>query len=432
MRLSLVAAAALLLALPVARAGAPGTVVQTPQVRAELLAFAPQGIAPGKSLWLGLQLTHQPDWHTYWRNPGDSGLPTELHWQLPAALKPGAIQWPAPTKFPVGRLVNYGYDASVLLPVAVAVAPGLGAPTVQVGLHADWLVCRTECIPQQGDFSLALPVGEPIAAARAAFDTAFAAQPRALQGGGTAHVQDDWLALQVDALPATARGRALAAFAQVAGVIDPAAPGTQQWRGAQWQARLPLARERSESPPRLALVLRAGKDSWRIDLPVTGAWPRAAAADPKEAMQRANSQSQSRPRVLAGRGALPAAWTPAGSPTAPALQALEWEPGRIDQLLAAGRTVWLDVSAADCAPCRWQERAVLASAGVQARFAKEGIALLRADTSRNDPALTAQLQSLGHFQAPLQVLYRPNAVPVVIAGLASEGDIARALAKPGS
>ena len=57
-------------------------VVQTPQVKASLLAHAPQGIAAGQTLWLGLQLQHQPHWHTYWRNPGDSGLPTEYHFKL--------------------------------------------------------------------------------------------------------------------------------------------------------------------------------------------------------------------------------------------------------------------------------------------------------------------------------------------------------------
>lgn len=59
---------------------APPSSVSTPRVRAELLALAPQGVGPGQPLWLGLQITHLPDWHTYWKNPGDSGLPTQLSW----------------------------------------------------------------------------------------------------------------------------------------------------------------------------------------------------------------------------------------------------------------------------------------------------------------------------------------------------------------
>ena len=60
--------------------GPAGQVVKTPQVQATLLALAPNGLGPGKTLWLGLELVHQAHWHTYWRNPGDSGLPTELQW----------------------------------------------------------------------------------------------------------------------------------------------------------------------------------------------------------------------------------------------------------------------------------------------------------------------------------------------------------------
>ena len=67
--------------LPLAVSAA--SVVQTDQVRAELLAHAPEGAAPGKTVWLGLELRHIPHWHTYWKNAGDSGLPTTLNWTLP-------------------------------------------------------------------------------------------------------------------------------------------------------------------------------------------------------------------------------------------------------------------------------------------------------------------------------------------------------------
>ena len=63
--------------------GLPSAVVTTPQVRAELVVHAPQGVQAGQSLMLGLLLKHQPGWHTYWLNPGDSGLATQLNWTLP-------------------------------------------------------------------------------------------------------------------------------------------------------------------------------------------------------------------------------------------------------------------------------------------------------------------------------------------------------------
>ncbi|MCE2657691.1 MAG: hypothetical protein LW854_05500, partial [Rubrivivax sp.] len=69
--------------------GAASAVVQTDQARAELVAQAPGGVAPGQPIWLGLKIEHAPHWHTYWRNPGDSGLPTTLQFELPAGFSVG-------------------------------------------------------------------------------------------------------------------------------------------------------------------------------------------------------------------------------------------------------------------------------------------------------------------------------------------------------
>lgn len=73
-------------------------------MRAELLAHAPQGAGPGQTVWVGLQIRHKPEWHTYWKNSGDSGLPTQLQWTLPAGVTAGEIQWPLPQKIRIGTL----------------------------------------------------------------------------------------------------------------------------------------------------------------------------------------------------------------------------------------------------------------------------------------------------------------------------------------
>jgi thiol:disulfide interchange protein DsbD len=257
--------------------GKPSAVVVTEQVRAELLAYAPQGIGAGRKVWLGLQITHQNDWHTYWKNPGDSGLPTTLKWTLPAGVQAGEIAWPTPKKFPLGDLANYGYEAVVLLPVPIQIGADWTSESLPVQLQANWLVCRRECIPQEGQFALQLPARGSIAMHSAAFEAALAAQPQAL-AGGQIEVREQSLQLRLSSLPAAVRGQKLELFAETAGIIETAAPWQQSWQGQDWTAVVPLSRMRSESPARLPLVLAAtapGGGSWRIEAPVTGSWPAA-------------------------------------------------------------------------------------------------------------------------------------------------------------
>jgi len=119
-----------------------------------------QAIVPGESLRVGLWLRHDPEWHTYWRNPGDSGLPTRIELGLPPGFTAGPVQWPIPERLPVGPLVNFGYSHTIVLPIDIAVPAQLDAERVTIRAHADWLVCRVECIPGEGEYSLVLPVAK--------------------------------------------------------------------------------------------------------------------------------------------------------------------------------------------------------------------------------------------------------------------------------
>jgi thiol:disulfide interchange protein DsbD len=116
-------------------------------------------LRPGAKAWLGLKIVHKKGWHTYWLNPGDSGLPTQLQWQLPAGLKAGEIEWPVPQRLPIGPLMNHGYEGTLLLAVPLTVERALPEAPLKVQLRADWLVCEDVCIPEGGDFSLTLPAG---------------------------------------------------------------------------------------------------------------------------------------------------------------------------------------------------------------------------------------------------------------------------------
>lgn len=119
-------------------------------------------LAPGQSLQIGLLLQHEPHWHTYWINPGDSGLPTTLTWTLPPGFRTQDIAWPLPKRFDVGGLYNFGYDGEVLLPVTLEV-PANAQPgtTARLAAEAKWLVCREECIPGKASLTLDLPIAAP-------------------------------------------------------------------------------------------------------------------------------------------------------------------------------------------------------------------------------------------------------------------------------
>ncbi|MFC5609372.1 protein-disulfide reductase DsbD family protein [Variovorax soli] len=320
--LSLFLAASAAALPPLAHAQLPAqaqaqTVVSTPRVRAELMAYAPDGVAPGAQIWVGLQLQHQPEWHTYWKNAGDSGLPTELNWTLPAGVSAGDIAWPAPHKIPVGTLANFGYENTVLLPVPLTVSPEFKAPAsltgtsnLDVRLKATWLVCKQECIPEEGNFTLKLPVQGTTALNRPAFEAAFDAQPAELAQPAQAEVEGQQLKLRVDGLPASAQGRTLEFFPETGEVVHNAAVSgrdwKQAWQGSTWTATYPLAEQRSASPGALPVVLtlaepKAGDKpwAWRAQATISGTWPAnavpAARAEVSPALQAALAENAATP-----------------------------------------------------------------------------------------------------------------------------------------
>jgi len=117
-------------------------------------------IRPGTPFTVGVSLRMDPGWHVYWKNPGDSGLPTKVSWELPAGFTAGALQWPVPERFETGGLVTYGYSGQVLL--LAVITPPASLPVgqvVTVRANVDWLACTIECTPGKAAIGVSLPVG---------------------------------------------------------------------------------------------------------------------------------------------------------------------------------------------------------------------------------------------------------------------------------
>jgi len=148
---------------------------QPAHARVDLLAKQ-DAVVPGKDLRLGIHFALDPGWHIYWTNPGDSGQPPVLKWQLPSGFSAGEIDWPRPERMQsTAQLADYGYHGEVLLPVTVHVPASLKAgSSVPLAAEAKWLVCREVCIPEHAQLHLELPV------AQSAQDSA---QPAALFAG---------------------------------------------------------------------------------------------------------------------------------------------------------------------------------------------------------------------------------------------------------
>ena len=113
---------------------------------------------PGRPLRLALRQQIEAGWHTYWLNPGDSGLPTTIEWTLPQDFKAGPIAWPIPKRIAYGPVVDYGYEDEVLLPVDIDVPARLAPGTdIVIAAHASWLVCADTCIPEDAQLSISIP-----------------------------------------------------------------------------------------------------------------------------------------------------------------------------------------------------------------------------------------------------------------------------------
>ena len=126
---------------------------------------------PGDTIWAGVDLKMEPEWHTYWKNPGEAGMATEIKWHLPPGVTAGEIQWPLPEKLPPAEVVTYGYRNQVRLLVPLTLASNLSPGPLDLKADLSWLECKEECIPVKTTVETTLNIGSDTTASAAAAET---------------------------------------------------------------------------------------------------------------------------------------------------------------------------------------------------------------------------------------------------------------------
>ncbi len=243
--------------------------VRDKHVTAELIAENTHA-QPGQPFWLAVKLNMDPHWHTYWRNPGDSGLGTTVDWELPEGYQAGPLVWPHPENIVSGPLVSYGYENEVALLTLITPPANGSATALTIRAKAAWLMCEEVCIPGNATLALTLPVRDetPVADERwTALLASTRAQLPVSETGWTvrAQVTDKEVALILTPGTDFKRGDWTATFFPYTDdIIDHAAAQTLTAEGDGYVLRMPRSSLSKSVPEQLYGVL-VRKDGWRTD-----------------------------------------------------------------------------------------------------------------------------------------------------------------------
>lgn len=356
---------------------------------------------PAGPIQAGLEFRYGAGWHGAWRNPGDAGLAPNLDWSAAEGVGAARLGWPAPTRFAAGDLQTYVYAGHVVLPVTLE-REGSGPVHLRAAVrHA---VCGEVCVPYRATLDLALPDGPATRAAEAdLIEAGRAAVPVSTERAGisvTGAALDG--AAERPVLTLVLRSRSLPFLAPDVFVEAPprgASPPprvslTEDGQVAALNVALPPASIPAPGVP-MSLVVVDGTRAVRLEIVPTpiGAAPRRVEARSERA----------------------------------------FDPARIPDLVAAGRIVLVEVTAAWCLTCKVNDILAFDRAAVRDRLGRTDIVRMRADWTSPNPAIRAYLQGFRRYGVPLVVLYGPGrpageALPELLSQSVVLGGLARAAA----
>lgn len=179
-------------------------------------------VQPGKSFLIGFKQSIYPQWHTYWKNPGDTGAETRITLTMPEGFTAGEILWQTPERVPYGDMfVNFGYAEEAYFLMEITPPAEITTDEVTIAADKTWLVCKEICIPEEGQYSLTLPVKAQAAPANTAFFAAAKAQqPEAMDWAAEFFKDGENFVLTVPHNGVLTKGGTPAFFPAIWGLID--------------------------------------------------------------------------------------------------------------------------------------------------------------------------------------------------------------------
>lgn len=153
---------------------------------------------PGETLRLGVVMTMDPHWHTYWLNPGDAGMPTQLDWSLPEGFDAGEIRWPVPSRYDVGGVISLGYEDRAVLVVPLQ-TPDSAEPGKDYTFRAEveWLECKDVCLPGDASVEITLRAAERPGEVNPEMTRALEALPETFSGETSLRREGDGVVLTI-------------------------------------------------------------------------------------------------------------------------------------------------------------------------------------------------------------------------------------------
>ena len=239
----------------------------------ELIAEVDE-VVPGETFHLAMNFKLEPHWHIYWKNPGASGLPVEVEWDLPDGFTAGEIQWPAPERFEQGGLMSYGFEDAVTLIVPVRAPEELeSGRSLTIKAEAFWLICKELCLPGDAELVVELTSGETtVESARA--DVFAAARKRLPDADApwkvSAVVEKKSLIFTIEQASDTQIPDTLYFYADKEGVLDPNAEQRLEFvDDSSVRLVVNLAIEQLDQPLKsFSGVLQSASGSWQLEGPV--------------------------------------------------------------------------------------------------------------------------------------------------------------------